>query len=151
MNRGLHGKDPCWRCRVEQSRPTPEWSALPANLCPFFLLVSKVGPRAGQPLYIEERRGALPESSAILYSKGDIQVKLRERVALTILFVGIQWLTTGSALAQTRGAAVTIRYTTFSPFIALLAGILILIAPRLLNYIVAIYLILVGLIGIFGV
>jgi len=101
------------------------------------------------------RRGraprALRELSAILYSKGDIQVKLRERVALIILFVGIHWLTTGSALAQTRGGAVTIRYTTFSPFIALLAGILILIAPRLLNYIVAIYLILVGLIGIFGV
>jgi hypothetical protein len=94
---------------------------------------------------------ALLEWSAILYSKGDIQVKLREKVALTILFVGIHSLTTGSALAQTRGGAVTIRYTTFSPFIALLAGILILIAPRLLNYIVAIYLILIGLIGIFGV
>jgi len=44
-----------------------------------------------------------------------------------------------------------LRYTTFSPFIALLAGILILIVPRLLKYIVAVYLILVGLIGIFGV
>ena len=36
------------------------------------------------------------------------------------------------------------------PVIALIAGILILIMPRLLNYIVAIYLILVGLIGLFG-
>ena len=44
-----------------------------------------------------------------------------------------------------------IRFTAFSPFIALLAGVLILIIPRLLNYIVAIYLILVGLIGLFGV
>ncbi|WP_267190751.1 DUF3096 domain-containing protein [Aromatoleum toluclasticum] len=34
--------------------------------------------------------------------------------------------------------------------VALIAGILILVAPRLLNYIVAIYLILVGLIGLFG-
>ena len=34
------------------------------------------------------------------------------------------------------------------PLIALLAGILILIMPRLLNYIVAIYLILVGLAGL---
>ena len=34
--------------------------------------------------------------------------------------------------------------------LALLAGILILIIPRLLNYIVAIYLILVGLIEVFG-
>lgn len=34
------------------------------------------------------------------------------------------------------------------PLIALIAGILILIIPRLLNYIVAIYLILVGLAGL---
>ena len=34
------------------------------------------------------------------------------------------------------------------PFVALLAGVLILIVPRLLNYIVAIYLIVVGLLGI---
>jgi hypothetical protein len=34
------------------------------------------------------------------------------------------------------------------PLIALIAGILILIVPRLLNYIVAIYLILVGLAGL---
>ena len=41
---------------------------------------------------------------------------------------------------------------TFSagPLISLIAGILILIIPRLLNYIVAIYLILIGLIGLFG-
>ncbi len=34
------------------------------------------------------------------------------------------------------------------PVIALIAGILILIMPRLLNFIVAIYLILVGLLGL---
>jgi len=34
------------------------------------------------------------------------------------------------------------------PLVALLAGVLILIVPRLLNYIVAIYLIVVGLLGI---
>jgi hypothetical protein len=39
---------------------------------------------------------------------------------------------------------------TIAPLIALIAGILILIVPRLLNYIVAIYLILVGLLGLFG-
>ena len=37
------------------------------------------------------------------------------------------------------------------PLVALVAGILILIVPRLLNYIVAIYLVVIGLIGIFGV
>jgi UPF0716 family protein affecting phage T7 exclusion len=35
-----------------------------------------------------------------------------------------------------------------NPIIALIAGILILIVPRLLNYVVAIYLILVGILGI---
>ncbi|MBP6251197.1 MAG: DUF3096 domain-containing protein [Rubrivivax sp.] len=37
-----------------------------------------------------------------------------------------------------------------TPLISLLAGILILVMPRLLNYIVAIYLIVIGLIGLFG-
>ena len=37
-----------------------------------------------------------------------------------------------------------------TPLISLLAGILILIMPRLLNYIVALYLIFVGLIGLAG-
>ena len=37
-----------------------------------------------------------------------------------------------------------------TPLISLIAGILILIIPRLLNYIVALYLIVIGLIGLFG-
>lgn len=37
-----------------------------------------------------------------------------------------------------------------TPIISLIAGILILIFPRILNYVVAIYLIIVGLMGIFG-
>jgi hypothetical protein len=40
---------------------------------------------------------------------------------------------------------------SFAPIVALIAGILILIVPRLLNYIVAIYLILIGIMGIFGI
>ena len=74
---------------------------------------------------------------------------LRQRIMLVVLLIGMQGLVVIPALAQTRGA-VTLRYTAISPFIALLAGILILIIPRLLNFIVAIYLIIVGLIGIFG-
>jgi len=35
-----------------------------------------------------------------------------------------------------------------TPLVALIAGILILLVPRLLNYIVAIYLIFVGLVGL---
>jgi uncharacterized membrane protein YkvI len=37
-----------------------------------------------------------------------------------------------------------------TPLVSLIAGILILIMPRLLNYIVAFYLIVVGLIGLSG-
>jgi hypothetical protein len=39
---------------------------------------------------------------------------------------------------------------SLAPIVALIAGVLILIAPRLLNYIVALYLIVTGLIGLFG-
>ena len=38
---------------------------------------------------------------------------------------------------------------TLTPLISLIAGVLILIMPRLLAYIVAIYLIIVGLVGLF--
>ncbi|MEO6895268.1 MAG: DUF3096 domain-containing protein [Caldimonas sp.] len=36
------------------------------------------------------------------------------------------------------------------PLVALIAGILILVVPRMLNFIVAIYLIVIGLLGLFG-
>ena len=39
---------------------------------------------------------------------------------------------------------------SLGPLISLIAGILILVMPRLLNYIVALYLIVIGLIGLFG-
>ena len=41
-------------------------------------------------------------------------------------------------------------HVALGPLVSLLAGILILIIPRLLNYIVAVYLIVIGLIGLFG-
>ena len=40
--------------------------------------------------------------------------------------------------------------TQYGPFVALVAGILILLMPKLLNYIIAIYLIITGLVGLFG-
>jgi len=39
---------------------------------------------------------------------------------------------------------------SLTPLVSLVAGILILVMPKLLNYIVALYLILIGLIGLFG-
>lgn len=40
-------------------------------------------------------------------------------------------------------------YVAIQPLIALVAGILILVMPRLLNYVIAIYLIIVGVTGLF--
>lgn len=44
---------------------------------------------------------------------------------------------------------VTIHSIALTPLISLIAGVLILVMPRLLNYIVALYLIVVGLLGLF--
>jgi hypothetical protein len=41
-------------------------------------------------------------------------------------------------------------HLALTPLISLLAGILILVMPKLLNFIVAIYLIVIGLVGLFG-
>ena len=41
-------------------------------------------------------------------------------------------------------------HLSIGPLVALIAGILILILPRMLNYLVAFYLIIVGVIGLFG-
>jgi hypothetical protein len=62
-----------------------------------------------------------------------------------------------SALESPFRLAPTIQNGTFmninlslAPLVSLVAGILILTVPRLLNYIVAIYLIVIGLIGLIG-
>ena len=39
---------------------------------------------------------------------------------------------------------------SIGPLVSLIAGILILVIPRLLNYIIALYLIVIGLLGLFG-
>jgi threonine/homoserine efflux transporter RhtA len=36
------------------------------------------------------------------------------------------------------------------PIVALIAGIVILVVPRILNYVIALYLIIIGLVGVFG-
>jgi DUF3096 family protein len=50
---------------------------------------------------------------------------------------------------QRKGASMNITLG-LGPLVSLIAGILILIIPRLLNYIVALYLIVIGLIGLLG-
>lgn len=42
----------------------------------------------------------------------------------------------------------TLSVAHLQPLVALIAGVLILLVPRILNYIVAIYLILIGIIGL---
>jgi hypothetical protein len=42
----------------------------------------------------------------------------------------------------------TLSLAHLQPLVALIAGVLILLVPRILNYIVAIYLIIVGIIGL---
>ena len=51
--------------------------------------------------------------------------------------------------AHTQGKTMNITLAA-GPLVALIAGVLILIVPRLLNYIVALYLIIIGLLGLFG-
>jgi hypothetical protein len=55
----------------------------------------------------------------------------------------------GLRIAAKQENAMNFASIPLSPLIALIAGILILVMPRLLNYIVAIYLIVVGLLGLF--
>ena len=58
---------------------------------------------------------------------------------------------TYTALAPPTDKEIPMNLTmSIGPLISLIAGILILIMPRLLNYIVAIYLIAIGLLGLFG-
>jgi Protein of unknown function (DUF3096) len=45
----------------------------------------------------------------------------------------------------------TITVAHVTPLVALIAGILILVVPRLLNYVVAVYLIIAGLVGLNGI
>ena len=73
-------------------------------------------------------------------------MKLKEGVFSIVLF----GLLSTTAFAQIRGDALTLRFTSFAPIVSLAAGIMILIFPKLLRYIVGCYLILVGLLGLFG-
>jgi Protein of unknown function (DUF3096) len=53
-----------------------------------------------------------------------------------------------SPINPRRSYAMQIDLVTLQPLVALIFGILILIIPRLLNYLIAIYLIVVGLVGL---
>jgi hypothetical protein len=55
----------------------------------------------------------------------------------------------GGRASRGKEPVMTLSTIALTPLISLVAGVLILIMPRLLNYIVAIYLIVAGLLGLF--
>lgn len=58
--------------------------------------------------------------------------------------IGIMWKTTSS------GETMTL-HIQLIPLLSILAGILVLVKPKLLNYVVAIYLIAIGVIQLLGI
>jgi len=67
-------------------------------------------------------------------------------VVSTMKSTAVKATTMEAAAMET--AAMAVNVVLLQPLVALLAGILILIMPRLLNYIVAIYLIVIGVSGL---
>jgi hypothetical protein len=59
------------------------------------------------------------------------------------------WFALGEYAHQSKDTVSMITQIAIAPLVALIAGILILIAPRLLNYVVALYLIIIGVLGLF--
>ena len=55
---------------------------------------------------------------------------------------------TGPCTGMEKDSMTTIDVLVIQPLVALIFGILILLLPRLLNYLVAIYLIFIGLVGL---
>ena len=66
-----------------------------------------------------------------------------------LMFAAAQTPTTMPSMLGRKGVHMNISLS-LAPLVSLIAGILILVVPRLLNYIVAIYLIVIGLLGLFG-
>jgi hypothetical protein len=73
---------------------------------------------------------------------GSARVRFRNQPALPRVDCG--------SIRQTKSGStpMTLSLVTIQPLVALIAGILILVVPRLLNYIVAIYLIIIGITGL---
>jgi hypothetical protein len=63
---------------------------------------------------------------------------------------GAEGCTYGAGIPRSAREVSMNLHLTIGPVVSLVAGILILVMPRLLNYIVAIYLIIIGLLGLFG-
>jgi hypothetical protein len=64
-------------------------------------------------------------------------------------FLGDEIISADCGFVRSKDTVMNITLS-LGPLVSLLAGVLILIVPRLLNYIVAVYLIVIGLLGLFG-
>jgi hypothetical protein len=62
------------------------------------------------------------------------------------LYISRRYPLRPSQSSPTRGKSMVVTAAHITPIVAVIAGLLILIIPRLLNYIVALYLIFVGLV-----
>jgi hypothetical protein len=91
------------------------------------------------PLRGEKEDAAPPFSTASLRRVAFV-IAIRHHAAFRIR------ASAGEREAGSNAMSITISH--LAPVVALIAGILILLVPRLLNYIVAIYLIVIGIIGL---
>jgi len=64
--------------------------------------------------------------------------------------IGRQRRQAGGPLPTTTPGIQMNMHLSLTPLISLIAGVLILVMPKLLNFIIAIYLIVIGLVGLFG-
>jgi Protein of unknown function (DUF3096) len=69
-------------------------------------------------------------------------------MALRRIWRNLVFRKAGDSPSPSTEAATMVTVAHIQPLVALLAGVLILLIPRLLNYIVAIYLIVVGITGL---
>ncbi|GLS05130.1 hypothetical protein GCM10007860_22800 [Chitiniphilus shinanonensis] len=67
-----------------------------------------------------------------------------------IFYVGAAWRAARLQTSQDPLETAMQLNLAIAPLVSLIAGILILAMPRLLNYIIALYLIIIGLVGLFG-
>jgi Protein of unknown function (DUF3096) len=87
-----------------------------------------------------------PNFPGMVEPNGGLRVNARWRPAASHLH-GSQH----SRTTKPTGNPMIITAAHITPLVALIAGILILVMPRLLNYVVAVYLIIVGLMGLNGI
>jgi hypothetical protein len=83
----------------------------------------------------------------------DVQITFRRTANILCRrrqITGADAVLTSSAARNTVARYSMNLHLTIGPIVSLVAGILILVVPRLLNYIVAIYLIIIGLVGLVG-